>query len=84
MYREDHWSKGHFMDNMVKYECHDCGRTFIVGEEMKKDCPPGYPVCPYCGQSNVEWTTWCTDENSKDMHENGIGCSGLYIDLEGR
>lgn len=84
MYREEHWSKGHYMDNMVKNECSDCGKTFIIGEEMKKDCPPGYPVCPYCGQSNVEWVTWCTDENSKDMHENGIGCSGLYIDLEGR
>jgi DNA-directed RNA polymerase subunit RPC12/RpoP len=81
MYRQEGWTKGHYMDNMIKYECHDCGRTFIVGEEMLKDCPPGYPVCPYCGQSNVEWTVW-SDEETAERDCDVLGCLGLYIDTE--
>lgn len=79
MYREDSWVEGFYQDNMVKYECHDCGRTFIVGEEMKKECPPGFPLCPYCGQSNVEDIVCTTDENLEEMDD--LGCIGLYIDI---
>lgn len=35
------------------YVCNDCGKKFIIGKKSAEDCPPGYPVCPYCGQSNV-------------------------------
>lgn len=68
-----------YQDNMVKYECKDCGRTFIVGEEMKKDCKPGHMVCPYCGKSHIEDIVWTTDENLLEMD---LGCIGLYIDAE--
>lgn len=57
MYRDGSWVKGHYIDNHKKYECLNCGKQFIIGEVLEKDCPPGFPVCPYCGQSNVECVT---------------------------
>ena len=61
MYRNSWWAEGHYIDNHKKYECHDCGKQFIIGEKLLENCPPGFPVCPYCGQSNVECVVWTED-----------------------
>lgn len=68
---------GYYQDNLVKYECSDCGKEFIVGEESVKDCPPGFPVCPYCGQSNVSWSSKTENEVRGELQ---LGCIGIYIE----
>lgn len=79
MYREDGWVEGHYIDNHVKYECQDCEREFIVGEKMLEDSPLGYPVCPYCGQSNVERISWTEDEQLANLSSE-MGCLAICID----
>lgn len=79
MVREESWKKGFYADNLIKYECKECNKQFIIGEEMLKDCPPNYPLCPYCGQNNVDKTAWTTDD---DLLDTELGCVGLYIDEE--
>lgn len=79
MYREDGWMEGHYIDNHVKYECRDCGRSFIVGEKSLEDCPPGFPVCPYCGQSYTEWTSRTEDDQLRDLAAD-MGCLAIYVD----
>jgi hypothetical protein len=46
---------------------------------MLKECPPGYPVCPYCGQINVEWTAMANEETAEEDCE-VLGCLALYVD----
>ena len=78
MYRNSGWAEGHYIDNHRKYECLNCGKQFIVGEELEKYCKPGFPVCPYCGQSNVECVT---STDCKTSHFSlKIGCLAICID----
>lgn len=77
MYREDYWEEGFYQDNYVKYECVDCGKTFIVGEALTKDCAQGFPICPYCGNRHVKWVSATEDEQLRDMD---LGCIGIYIE----
>lgn len=79
MYRRDTWKEGFYQDNLVKYKCYDCEKHFIVGKELAKDCPPGFPVCPYCGQSNVEVESETEDDLLEEMD---LGCIGIYVDFE--
>lgn len=81
MYREKGWVEGHYIDNHVKYECMDCGKEFIVGEKLLEGCPPGFPVCPYCGQAYVEWIAWTEDEQLRDLGSE-MGCLAICIDEE--
>lgn len=79
MYRESSWTEGHYIDNHQKYECNDCGKHFIIGEKLTEDCHPGFPVCPYCGQSNVERVVWTEDAQLYDLAAE-MGCLAIYLD----
>lgn len=79
MYREEGWMKGHYIDNHKKYECGDCERQFIVGEKLMEDCPPGFPLCPYCGQSNVECVSWTEDAQLRELSSE-MGCLTISVD----
>ena len=79
MYREDGWVEGHYIENHEKYVCADCGKTFIIGKESAEDCPPGYPVCPYCGQHNVDRIVWTEDEDLEELVSE-MGCLAIYSD----
>lgn len=73
--------EGHYIDNHKKYECWDCGRHFIVGEKSLEDCPPEFPICPYCGQRNVECVVWTEDSQLPEL-DDYMGCLAICIDLE--
>lgn len=79
MYREDYWEKGHYIDNHKKYECLDCEKQFIIGEKLVADCPSGFPLCPYCGQSNVECVSWTEDNQLSELCSE-MGCLAIYVD----
>lgn len=79
MYREESWVDGIHIDNHRKYECRDCGKQFIVGERLLEACPPGFPVCPYCGQSNVECIVWTEDDQLPEL-DSGMGCLAICVD----
>ena len=79
MYREDGWIEGHYIDNHKKYECMDCGRQFILGEKSLEDCPPCFPVCPYCGQSNIECIAWTEDDMLQELSSN-LGCIAICVE----
>lgn len=79
MYRTEMWEKGFYQDNLVKYECFSCEKTFIVGEEMSKSCASGKLVCPYCGQASV---SWCSNTLDEQLEEMNLGCMGLYLSIE--
>lgn len=79
MYREDGWVDGHYIDNHKKYECRDCGKQFIIGEELAKDCRPGFPVCPYCGCSYVECVVWTEDDQLAEL-DSDMGCLAICVD----
>lgn len=81
MYREESWMEGHYIDNHKKYECQECGRQFIVGEELEKDCLPGFPVCPYCLQDNVECVVWTEDDQLAELQAD-MGCLAICVELE--
>lgn len=78
MYREPGWVDGFYVDNHKKYECEDCGRQFIVGEKLLEDCQPGFPVCPYCGQSNVECIVQTEDEQLQEL-DSDMGCLAIHV-----
>ena len=80
MFRDESWEKGVYIDGHKKYECCSCQKEFIVGEKLVEDCPPGYPVCPYCGATCVECTVW-TDDNQLEVLASDMGCLAIYIDL---
>lgn len=82
MYREESWSEGFYVDNHKKYKCKDCGREFICGEKLLDNCPPGFPVCPYCGQDSVECVAW-TDDDKLQQIASDMGCLAIYVDEEG-
>lgn len=81
MYRDNGWMEGHYIDNHQKYECHDCGKHFIIGEKLLEDCPPGFPVCPYCGQDSVECVVWTEDSKLAEL-DDYMGCLAICIDTE--
>lgn len=81
MYREEGWMAGHYIDNHKKYECRDCEKQFIVGEKSIEDCPQGFPLCPYCGQSNVECISWTDDEMLQELSSD-LGCLAIYLDTD--
>lgn len=81
MYREDGWMQGFYVDNHKKYKCISCEKEFIVGEELMKDCRPGYPCCPYCGKRSVQLIAE-TDDNMLQEIDNALGCVGIGVHLE--
>lgn len=81
MYRDSGWMEGHYIDNHKKYECRDCGKQFIVGEKLIEDCPPGFLVCPYCGQCNVECVVWTEDSQLEELGDY-MGCLAICVDIE--
>lgn len=64
-----------FEDNMTKYMCSDCGKQFILGDTATEGLPPGFPVCPYCGQSNVEWRV---KVDAGDIEN--VGCMAIWTE----
>lgn len=81
MYREKGWAEGYYIDNHKKYECRDCEKQFIVGEKLIEDCPPGFPVCPYCGQSNIECVSWTEDDMLREI-DSALGCLGIHVNID--
>lgn len=79
MYREPNWSNGFYIDNHKKYKCHNCDKEFIVGERMLEDCQNGFPVCPYCGEADVECIVWTEEEQLSELAAS-LGCLAIYID----
>ena len=79
MYRDSTWEEGFFIDNHDKYVCRDCGKQFIIGRNMSEGCPAGFPVCPYCGQPNIECTVW-TEDNELEALESDMGCLVLHVE----
>lgn len=77
MYRQDSWADGFYQDNLEKYECNSCNKTFIVGRELLKQSKLKEPFCPYCKASGAEWRSGTEDEQLEEL---GLGCIGLYID----
>lgn len=77
MYRDDSWSEGFYVDNHKKFECRNCNKEFIVGEKLLEDCPPGFPVCPYCGQADTECTVWTKDDQLECLGSD-MGCLAIH------
>ena len=79
MYREKEWLEGNYIDNHRKYDCYICGGAFIVGEEnLKRYSVAGKLICPYCGSTAVECTTWTEDEDLEELVSN-LGCLAIYL-----
>lgn len=78
MFRAESWEENRYIDNHKKYMCHNCGREFIVGEKLLEECPQYYPVCPYCGQNNVECTVWTEDDQLEELASD-MGCLAIYV-----
>lgn len=81
MWRSPNWAEGHYIDIHTKYNCLDCGKDFIVGEKLLENCPPGYPVCSYCGSKYVEDMVG-TEEDQLEELADFMGCLGIYVDTE--
>lgn len=81
MFRKNTWEQGVYIDNHKKYECRDCNKQFIVGEESLKDCKDQSPICPYCGSGIVECTVWTLDEDLEEL-EDDMGCLAIKYENE--
>lgn len=81
MYREEYWAEGHYIDNHQKYECCNCDREFIVGEQLLKESKREEPICPYCGQESVLKISW-TDDDELNNLTSEMGCLAIYVSLE--
>lgn len=81
MYRSDDWVDGFYIDNHKKYECCDCLKEFIVGEELLKDCRPGFPVCPYCGSPVKQLISWTEDAELEALNSD-MGCLAIHLQIE--
>ncbi len=79
MWRDSTWQEGFYIDSHEKYECMECGNHFILGGKLIQDCPPGYPICPYCGQPNVE-SVACTDDEQLEELASEMGCLAIYVE----
>lgn len=64
----------YYEDNYVRYKCYDCEKSFIVGEELSKNCNLS---CPYCSSENIDWESR-TDDDSIEQFD--MGCIGIYFD----
>jgi len=69
---------GYYQDNLVNYECESCSKSFIVGEELVKDCSIEI-VCPYCRCGYVMKKSWTEDHMLEEM---SLGCVGIYFERE--
>lgn len=68
------WNENLVEDNYCKYECEDCGKAFIVGEELAKGCTI---TCPYCKSEEVECLSCMDEQCVEDI--GGLSCTGIYI-----
>lgn len=68
------------MDHHDKYECLECGNSFIIGRKMMEIANRNLPICPYCGNDLTESTVGTDDERLKELADE-LGCLGIYIDL---
>jgi DNA-directed RNA polymerase subunit RPC12/RpoP len=62
-------------DNLTKYECHDCGKQFIVSDRAATNT---IIWCPYCTSEETESIVWMDDKERL----NELGCLGIYHDEE--
>lgn len=58
----------YYRDKLEKRYCHDCHKTFIIGEELRKAV--SCIACPYCQKVNTEAFVWSDEE---------LGCVGIYF-----
>jgi len=60
-------------DDMTKYDCLDCGKQFVLGDRAVANCPTGFPICPYCGQNNIDGTVMAKAGEIDEM-----GCMAIW------
>lgn len=65
--------EGYYEDNYLKYECHACRKSFIVGETLSGGVPP---ACPYCVAREAEQVAGADEDCTGDMD---MGCLGIYF-----
>lgn|GEM_PF-2403648 len=61
------------MHVLVKYECLECEKSFILSKKFVDDLKGIDVSCPYCGNFNVEDTVIMDDQDSLDE----LGCLGI-------
>ena len=61
------------MHVLVKYECLECEKSFILSKKFVDDLKGIDVSCPYCGNYNVEDTVIMDDQDSLDE----LGCLGI-------
>lgn len=67
------------MHVLVKYECLECERSFILSKKQVDDFEGIDVSCPYCGNYNVEDTVIMDDPDSIE----DLGCMGIgHIEKE--
>ncbi|KGK88020.1 hypothetical protein [Clostridium sp. HMP27] len=64
----------YYEDNYVRYNCYECDKSFIIGEELSKGCSIR---CPYCGSDEVDWEAMTDDDRIEELD---MGCLGIYFD----
>lgn len=62
----------YYQDNLQNMTCLDCGKNFIVGENISKDIEIS---CPYCKTYSVCINAYSDEEKLEDMQ---MGCLGIY------
>ena len=67
--------KSRNLDNLAKYKCFACGKTFIVGVQQLKDEGKESPYCCYCG-NGITMKIACTTEDT--LKEMNLGDIALY------
>lgn len=69
------------MHVLVKYECLECERSFILSKKQVDDLE-GFDVsCPYCGNYNVEDTVIMDDPDSLEE----LGCMAIsHVEKENK
>ncbi len=60
------------MHVLVKYECLECERNFILSQKQVDDFREDI-TCPYCKAYNVESISWLEDMTMLE----GLGCIGI-------
>lgn len=69
--------KNRIMDNLAKYKCFACGKTFIVGVEQLRETGSEDPYCCYCGNGIVIEVACTTDDTLKNMN---LGDIAVFIE----
>lgn len=62
----------YYQDNLQNMTCLDCGKNFIVGENISNDIEIS---CPYCQTYSVCINAYSDEEKLEDMQ---MGCLGIY------